>query len=349
MYNNLRKLKVEGGGIGNAGQYRLGGRTVRAVWQQTLIVAAVALASCGTPTTKVKKESGYARPSARMDGAAAVMQGKVYYIGGVDRRGRAIAETESYDPQNDLWHKKKAMRSARSSMPAVAFDNQIYVMGGRSGDEILDVMEIYDPGSDTWTPGPAMSTARWRHMGAVYAGKLFAFGGIAGTGQARRVLKTVEVFDPRSKSWSPAAPMPEGRSGAAVAVLGSKIYLIGGKLGAGQGVQSTPTVQIYDAAVNKWTRGKSLPAGMVSGCAVVHSNQIWLLGGSRGAGTSDTVEVYSHANLAWRSAKSLSKPRAGHACAQIGDVAYIVGGLSRPTVSAMLSDAETYPLGQPTS
>ncbi len=44
----------------------------------------------------------------------------------------------------------------------------------------------------------------------------------------QEVLNSVEVYDPLVGSWSPASPLLTRRSGVSAAVLGDKIYVLGG-------------------------------------------------------------------------------------------------------------------------
>jgi N-acetylneuraminic acid mutarotase len=265
-------------------------------------------------------------PSPRADGAAVAIGDKVYFVGGLTARGGVSAELEAYNPPTQRWTSKASMPTARATMAAVALEGQLYAMGGRKDNDILNVVECYNPGSNTWSQCPPMPTPRWRHMAAVLGGKIYVFGGIAGVGEARRVLDVVEVYDPSTASWSSGKPMPAGRSGAAIAVLGSKIYLLGGKLMAGPDAPATERVDIYDAASNSWARGTPLPERRVGGCAATVRETVYLLGGNRAGGITAVVDAYSPAQIVWRLGAPLSMRRNMHACAQIGDTTYLIGG-----------------------
>ena len=274
---------------------------------QVTCMATIALAAClvrcgpGTP----KAGTVFGGPIPRADGAAAAVNGRVYYIGGLTDGGESTA-IEVYDHQQGRWLSKKPMPTARAAMYAVVANGQIYVIGGRKENAILEAVERYDPVTDSWSQCAPMTTARWRHIAAVFKGKIYVFGGIAGTGDARRVLSTVEVYDPTADSWFQATPMSAGKSGAAAAVLDDKIYLAGGKLGAGAGAPATERVDVYDPDLDRWALGRPLPTRRVSGCAAVIADRLYVLGGGTAGGLTKPVEVYEVKTDTWRSGAPLS-------------------------------------------
>ena len=70
-----------------------------------------------------------------------------------------------------------------------------------------------------------MNTGRYAHGLVSAQGKLFAIGGY--NGQDKN-LTSVECFDPSTHVWSNIAALSTARSSLAVAVLGDKLYAIGG-------------------------------------------------------------------------------------------------------------------------
>lgn len=56
-------------------------------------------------------------------------------------------------------------------------------------------------------------------------------------------------YDPITRSWSYVAPMSSMRSTAGVAVLGNRLYVVGGR----DGTNCHRSVECYDPHTNKWT------------------------------------------------------------------------------------------------
>ena len=83
--------------------------------------------------------------SPRMQLATAVVNGKLYAIGGLN--GGSRSAVEEYDPQEDIWIKKADMPTPRGGIAASAVDGKIYVFGGhRVAFQPLDTVQMYDPG-----------------------------------------------------------------------------------------------------------------------------------------------------------------------------------------------------------
>ena len=69
-------------------------------------------------------------PTARSELGVAVVNGKVYAIGG--SRGVIVGydNNEEYNPSKDTWITKKPMPTPRGGFAIAVFQNKIYVIGG---------------------------------------------------------------------------------------------------------------------------------------------------------------------------------------------------------------------------
>uniref|UniRef100_A0A1B6DBP3 Kelch-like protein diablo n=1 Tax=Clastoptera arizonana TaxID=38151 RepID=A0A1B6DBP3_9HEMI len=68
-------------------------------------------------------------------------------------------------------------------------------------------------------------------------------------------LRSVELYDPSSNIWADLAPMREARGRFDIAVVGTKVYAVGGC----NGTTELATVECYDPNEKKWQRVTSLP------------------------------------------------------------------------------------------
>lgn len=57
-----------------------------------------------------------------------------------------------------------------------------------------------------------------------FKGKLYAVGGSDGT----HALSTTEIYDPETKTWTPGPNMTTPRANVGVAVIGGRLYAVGG-------------------------------------------------------------------------------------------------------------------------
>jgi N-acetylneuraminic acid mutarotase len=87
----------------------------------------------------------------------------------------------------------------------------------------------------------------------------------------------LEIYDPATNTWTMGAAMPSPRANVAGAVLGSKLYVIGGNNGE---------VTVYDPGTNRWGSRAPLntPRSLLAATRV--DTHILALGG-RNAGSSN--------------------------------------------------------------
>ncbi|KAF9766057.1 hypothetical protein IL306_001571 [Fusarium sp. DS 682] len=125
---------------------------------------------------------------------------------------------------------------------------------------------------------------------------------------------------------------------ANVAVVGGRVYLLGGLAvapdGAWRGVASS---WVYDPKDNEWTSISSMPNGTARGSAAmgVHGTKIYLAGGmttldvagSRYQDSVTTVSVYDTTKGTWRTlSQHLPEGRDHAGGAVVGSTFYVLGG-----------------------
>src|SRR5437588_697627 len=81
----------------------------------------------------------------------AMLNGKIYAIGGQTTGDVPLVSIEEYDPVADTWSLKADMPTARVSYGAVAVNGKIYVVGGRINNTPVAPTYMYDPGANAWT------------------------------------------------------------------------------------------------------------------------------------------------------------------------------------------------------
>jgi len=115
----------------------------------------------------------------------------------------------------------------------------------------------YDPDlSASWSIMAPMSTER-RGAGVAAVGNMvYAVGGAQPDFPYGWIpLSTNEVYDVANNTWSAAKPMPTARDLASAAVVGGRIYVIGGI----QYMSPVPSNEEYDPVSNTWTTKKPMP------------------------------------------------------------------------------------------
>lgn len=132
-------------------------------------------------------------PTARNSAASAVIDGRIYVVGG-----------------------RTALKQADGSLRQVN----------------VPTLEVFDPGNNTWTSRAPMPQARGGLAAAAYGGKLYVFGGEQWVPE-QRVFADSWVYDPARDRWDALPPMPTARHGLGAATLNNRIHVFGGGLRVG--------------------------------------------------------------------------------------------------------------------
>jgi N-acetylneuraminic acid mutarotase len=105
-------------------------------------------------------------PTAVSNYASAVVDGKIYIIGGRNADGR-IDLVQIYDPKTNQWSQGTPIPSGvvdagSCATTGYASPKRIYVIGGSvqtsNGSQGTNLTQIYDPETDSWSIGAPLST-----------------------------------------------------------------------------------------------------------------------------------------------------------------------------------------------
>lgn len=215
-------------------------------------------------------------PDARSGMAGTVYEGITYLIGG-ENAGVISDEVLSYDANNDRWEEKPAKPTAVTSASAAVIGEKIYVPGGLTDQgKATDILEIYNPRTEQWERGPSMPEPLGAYALATYEGKLFLFGGWDGAIYSSKVY----TYDPAQKVWSERSEMKVARAFTSAAVLGSKIYLVGGKNERGF---FNDTQVFYPDRIDHgevvWEKRSNIPEKRSGASMAVLAGSLYLAGG----------------------------------------------------------------------
>src|SRR5438270_12703292 len=85
-------------------------------------------------------------PSARQEISTAVINGRIFVIGGFDSAGASTSTVEVYDPTTNSWSSAAPIPMATNHNAAAVAAGKLYAFGGTSNRVFL-----YNPGPNTWT------------------------------------------------------------------------------------------------------------------------------------------------------------------------------------------------------
>ncbi len=226
-------------------------------------------------------------PVVNNHGMAATVDGIVYLIGGQTDPNLAYVDTVyALDPKVGQWVQKAKMPVARSAGAPVVFEGKIYVAGGRPphGAEFA----VYDPKADTWEKLPNLPTQRNHIIGAAMNGNINVAGGRLLGGFQSNQVAVFEAYDPKTRTWSTAAPMLKPRSGHNGVIANGCFHVWGGEHKDGM----HPDHDYYDPRNDKWTKlpDMAIPVHGVTGAAFVNG-LIWVTGGGISNGGSSGTKL----------------------------------------------------------
>ncbi len=193
---------------------------------------------------------------------AAVVDGKIYVIGGGDDSFNALNYNQEFDPVAGTVIDRANLPVGRHFLGAVAWrDTLIYVIGGQSGSTYYNSVDIYNPANNTWTTGTNLPTTNRSFAIGISGDTIFVAGGYNGDYVTNLYIGVINPTNPQSITWSQGPNIPTGPSGTpgrsrvqGACVLG-KFYFTGGD---DHGVPAYDT-WYYDPADNQWHQSLNKP------------------------------------------------------------------------------------------
>jgi N-acetylneuraminic acid mutarotase len=273
-------------------------------------------------------------PAAVVGHGAAVVDGKLYIIGGSNYDVWVVNTTLQYDPSLDTWSKRASMPTARSNFGIAVYENKIYCIGGDVGTYKpvpTGIVEVYDPATDTWETKTSMPTARYDLTANVVKDKIYLIGGFDFIGPYS--LNITEVYNPEIDTWTTKAQMPVGVMSHSSAVVNDKIYVLAGRVYTDTSGYDCNFTQIYDAATDTWRFGSQIPKAVTYAAAAATTGTnapklIYVIGGRQELDAFNFVQIYNPSTNSWSAATSMPTARCRLAVANINNQLYAIGGLT---------------------
>ncbi len=189
-----------------------------------------------------------------------------------------------------------------------------------------------------WQPSPPqiqLPAGRADGAAAVVGQTYLYAGGTDGTAAVPDVYVAKAVGDGNLDGWKAAPPLPEARSSAAAAVIGTTMYVIGGYGPDGKPTDTTYSLTVAnDGSLGDWATvdAAKLPVPLAGLSAAAVSDGIVVMGGTDGTAPSTNVWKTQLTNTApatlqaWVAQNPLVEPNVDGAAFHVGDYIYLVGG-----------------------
>ncbi len=224
---------------------------------------------------------------------------------------------------------------------------KVLIAGGSSGTGSLGSAELYDPVAGTFSPTGSMNVAREGHSAVELAdGRVLVVGGCtAGPTGCTEYLRSAEIYDPTTGSFTATGSMVTPRTDFAAALVGTKVLVAGGFWY--DPVTFTEhflaDAELFEPSTGTFSATSPMAdARRYPMTAVLVDGSVLVAGGASAGGILDSVEIYDPAATSFTPAGAMSTPREwGTATAlSAGDV-LLAGGQG----TTLLAGADRYDPG----
>ena len=276
-------------------------------------------APAGAPLPWASSPTQLALPAPRTDGAVVQAGTNLIFIGGTD--GKTVSDqtyqTPLFNGNFGPWQKAESLPAPRTDAATIFMNSAIYVIGGSGADgkpTSTVFVATQDATSGVFSPyaeNTALKLPAPRSSATVVAASdgLIVLGGSDGSGPTTTVWKSTADATGKLGPWVVQAPLPQPRSEANGTVIGSELFIYGGRDATGPTatvlrgdlgatfVAASPAPGTTPAPdpllIHQWATGTgatNLPGPRTKAAGFTSNGVIYLVGGSDG--TSPRTEVY---------------------------------------------------------
>jgi hypothetical protein len=272
-------------------------------------------------------------PQAVSRASVVVRGGRLIVLGGLhgSSPGTSTSQVLTVDPTSGAAQAGPPLAVATHDAAAVQLGTTVLVFGGGSGTTIATVQQWTATGARVISHLPQ---ARSDIAATVVDGHAYVIGGFDGAKPTADVLETDDGV-----TFHVAATLPVAVRYAAIAAVGSKIYVIGGQsvTGAAGNGPDVGDVQLVDVSNGSATVVSQLPGALTEASAFVLRGAIFVAGGVRGGLVQRGVFRLDPTSGALTPVATLPEPRADAAVASVGGTAYLIGGESPARLASIVA------------
>lgn len=258
-------------------------------------------------------------PQGRPSAAYVMHDHRLFMFGGETRVANGMEDgspevyvsTRSGDGSFPAFQSIAPLPSMRTRMAAAAGSKAVYLLGGQSAraanpDALVYVAKFDDQGGiASFESSAPLPQARSQASAVVVGSRLYVVGGLF-DGNDKSCAKDTVIFAPINDdgslgAFSSTTSLPRPPSGAAVAVSGSTIYIVGGTSGFGDTVGGYSVGSVLSATVgddghlSQWKRVGFLKDDRYGHAAAVLDSRLFVAGGTFNNGMLGDVVTASFA------------------------------------------------------
>jgi hypothetical protein len=159
------------------------------------------------------------------------------------------------------------------------------------------------------------------------------------TGERGNDLDSVEVYDPRSNTWTLGPRLPAPVSSLRAAPFGGQLWLVGGA----RHYDEVRDVWMMASDGLSWASGPPLQVARLGHGLASHGSRLYAAGGLVGGEASSAVEALDTGGRSWQTIAPLPQPRFNLSLVAASGHLYALGGSGtdrRPTSTVYLYEPE---------
>ncbi len=221
----------------------------------------------------------------------AVLDGRSVWIAGGFKdgyKGHAIAEVYKYDIDKDAYTEAPSLPKPRAGGGLALVGRHLHYLGGLLPDRdtdspdhwVLD-LDAVAKGDAKWKNAAPLPAPRNQFGTVTLDGRLYALGGQFHHDSGQDDQPRVDIYDPKTDSWSrgPQLPKPHSHAEGSTFVSGGRIFMMGGMTRDGKRRRIDADIVALSTAGDWQVLGR-LPRPLSSPAAAIIGGRLFVAGGS---------------------------------------------------------------------
>ncbi|KZN46484.1 Kelch repeat-containing protein [Pseudoalteromonas luteoviolacea] len=246
------------------------------------------------------------------------------------------------NPSTERWQTAPSLPERRHHLGMVSNRHYIYGIGGYSGpkDDAWKIKRSVfrlDGKFQSWRSGPSLPIPLAESVYANVGKYIHVIGGkTISSKTGKKVDSNAHYVLVNNAYWRKAKPANIERNSAASAVIGNKIYVIGGR-SLGLGGKNLSNVEVYDTKMDTWIALSPLPIASAGLSASVLDEKIIVTGGEVFGPNHQWKEGEAFSNTwsydpkidQWQALPDMPQARHGHGAVTLNNTLYVIGGAAK--------------------
>jgi N-acetylneuraminic acid mutarotase len=249
-----------------------------------------------------------------------------------------LTSAEIYDPDTGTWSASGNLNlPRRDHLATLLTDGRVLVTGGSDIGSLnfggaLNTAELYDPATGAWKPTGTMNSPRILHTATLLPGGGVLVVGGFNSGVSSPFLRSAELYDPATGSWTPTDELINPRVAHTATLLHNGKVLVAGGVGPlgpsfDHGGDGVDTAELYDLVTGRWSATASLNTPRVIHTATLLPNgKVLAAGGDSERNSVNSAELYDPVTASWSVTGSLNTARSYHTATLLANGKVLVYG-----------------------